>query len=144
MRMLVLLLPEELRLQVRRYRHRLYRHSGDPSTFWGPDAVLLGETELAHIPPAIPYPQEAARLQEPAITAQGLVIPVSGLGCLSSFFRCEEDPAIFLAKSATKADGAPGGVIDDFRVGLVDIGQTEELVTWLVRESVHLWKGKGL
>lgn len=142
--MLVLLLPEELRLQVRRYRHSLYRHSGDPSAFWGPDAVLLGKTRLVHIPQGIPYPSEAARLQEPVISPQGLVIPVSGLECLTSFFRCEMKPSIFLARNATDADGAPKGVIDDYRVGLVDIGRTKGLVTWSVLESVHLWKGKGL
>ncbi|MDD7200726.1 MAG: hypothetical protein SPF89_05895 [Sphaerochaetaceae bacterium] len=142
MRMLVLLLPEELRLQVRRYRHSLYRHSGDPSAFWGPDAVLLGKTKLSHIPQGIPYPPQAARLQEPTTSSQGLVIPVSGLECLASFFRCEEEPSIFLARNATNADGAPKGIIDDYRVGLADIEQAEGLVTWSVLESVHLWKGK--
>ena len=143
MRFLVLALPEELRLHVRAFRHAIFRQSGDPSACWGPDAVFLAKTTLLHLPQEIPFPEGEVRLQAAVATDKGLVIPVTGVERLCSFLHGKEQPFIFLASDARQTEGAPQGIIDDFRIELIDFTKTEDLAVWSTLESVHLWRGKG-
>lgn len=143
MRMLYLDLPQKVQLQATEYRKKLYRKSGDTSTFWGPKGVCLGPWEKQRIPRSVAYPKGKVLLGETSRTAQGFTVAVKGLEKTLESLGLKTKPFLFLCRESALEEPFPVLAIDDFRITLYEIEKQDFLLSWRAIDSLHLWKGKG-